>query len=279
MNDDFDADFNAGFDNEVLDKPTSTPVLEVDNETPPVDAVVTEPVATEPAVAAPAASKPKYAKVTEEQLAQIVAQAADHKRSLDTAFGKIGSLQQMIDTLKAGTVAGAQVEISAEDFAELKEEYPELTALTVKGMNKALSKMRGTGAAVAPAQLEQIVQQRLDAETPKIRQAVEQSFELKLLSRSHNDWKDVVESPEYISWLAKQPETVRKAAAESWDSQVTIPIISSFKESRKAAKAQTTQAASTRQQRLEAGVNPRGTGGHAPGPTEDDDFHAGFNSG
>lgn len=272
MSDDFDADFNAGFDNDDA-IPTAAPVAEVDTK-----AQVADPAVAKPAVAEPAeVVKPKYARVTEEQLTHIMAQAAEHKRSLDTAFGKIGSLQQVIDGLKASTVAGEQVAISAEDFAELKEEYPELTEMTVKGMNKALSKMRGTGAAVAPAQLEQLVQERLAAETPKITQALEQSFELKLLGRSHNDWKDVVKSPEYSAWLAKQPETVRKAATESWDSTVTIPIISSFKESRKAAAAKATQVVDTRQRRLDAGINPRGTGGHAPGPTEDDDFHAGFN--
>ena len=280
MSDDFDADFNAGFDTEEADAtPTKPPEANADDDTQaaaPVVAAVAEPVVAEPVAVAP---KPKYAKVTEEQLASIVAQAADSQRKFDQAFGKIGGLQQMIDALKSSTVAGEQVAISAEDFAELKAEYPELTELTVKGMNKALGKMKGTGAAVGPAQLEQLVQQRLAAETPKITQAIEQSVELRLLKRSHGDWKEVVASPEYNTWLAKQPETVRTAATTSWDSDITIPIISSFKESRKADKAQTTQAVSTRQQRLEAGINPRGTGGHAPGPTEDDDFHAGFNSG
>lgn len=279
MSDEFDADFNAGFTGEevVTTKPTDAPAEEVNQESPGAESVVEQTGVPAPEPAAVAAPKPKYAKITEEQLSQILAQSDENKRKFDQAFGKLGGMQQMIEQLRSSTAAGAPVEISAEDFAELKLEYPELTELTVKGMNKALSKMRGTGAP-DPVQLEQLVQQRLEAETPRITEEIEKKVELKLLARSHSDWKDVVNSQDFKTWLEKQPENVRKAAAESWDSNVTIPIIGSFKESRKAAAAKTTQAVNSRQQRLQASVNPRGEGGVPSKPSDDDEFYAGFNS-
>ncbi len=288
-NDDFDADFNAGFGSADTGKPTTTPEQVAEDVTQaavaadPVatDPAKVDPVAAEPAAAAPApvGAKPKFAKITEEQLARLVAKAdevdglkTEHKRLLDSAFGKIGGMQQIIDQLKANTAAGMQIELTAE----MKEAYPELSELLSKG------KIKGTGteaavAAADPAHVQQLVEQGM----AKARQEIEQASELKRLSRKHSDWKTVVSSPEYQAWLKMQPVKVQEDAATSWDSEVTIPIIGAFKESRKPAPAKEpvkADATSTRQQRLDAAVNPRGTGGHSSGPTEDDDFHAGFNS-
>lgn len=279
--DDFDADFSAGFSDDAPTKSTPTPTEGAQDETG--EAVVTEgeTEADGAAVAEPAA-EPVYAKITQADYDKLLAAAnevgtvkAEHKRLLDSAFGKIGGMQELFNQLKAATAPGAAVTVSEDDFADLAEEYPELAKLQVKGMNALLSKMKPTGTPVAQAPVaatpaidpEQVIQQA--------EQRVEQKLELKRFARKHPDWQDVVNGQEFKDWITKQPADVLKGYQESWDSDVTIPILDSFKASRKAPAS---PAASTRQQRLSSAVPPRGTGGHAPKPTEDDDFLAGFNS-
>lgn len=282
--DDFDADFSAGFSDDAP-KPTATPAPGAEDKTGEEVA----PGGVEGEQAAPAA-EPVYAKITQADYDKLLAQVgevpaikAENKRLFDTAFGKMGGMQQLIEQLKSSTAAGSAVTVSEEDFAELAAEYPELAKLQVKSLNAALAKMKATGtgeaaaAAVSPpppqidaAKIEQTVEQR-----------IEQKLELKRFARKHPDWSEVVNGAEFKAWIAAQPADVQKGYQESWDSDVTIPILDSFKAARKPAKADVsdTSAVSTRQQRLSSAVTPRGSGGHGQQQaSEDDEFLAGFNS-
>ena len=275
---DFDADFNAGFSDDAP-QPTATPAPGAEDKTGEEVA----PVDVSGAQDAPPA-EPVYAKITQAEYEKLLAQVsevptirAEHKQLIDTAFGKLGGMQRLVDQLKASTTAGAAVTVNEEDFAELKEAYPELAELQIKGLNAALAKMKATGTGEADAkpqfdaaQIEQSVEQR-----------VEQKLELKRFARKHPDWKDVVNGAEFKAWIAGQPADVQKGYQESWDSDVTIPILDSFKASRKPAKQDVPDASavSTRQQRLSSAVPPRGTGGHGQQqPSDDDEFLSGFNS-
>lgn len=285
--DDFDADFSAGFNDDGPTQSTATPAEGTQDDTG--QEVITEAgkgAEGEAAIAEPAA-EPVYAKITQADYDKLLATAnevgtlkTEHKRLLDTAFGKIGGMQQLVDQLKAATAPGAAVTVSEEDFAELAAEYPELAKLQVKGMNALLSKMKATGTgepAAASAQAapavdpEKVIQQA--------EQRIEQKLELKRFARKHPDWQEVVNGAEFKAWIATQPTEVQKGYAESWDSDVTIPILDSFKASKKApGPAPEVPAVTTRQQRLTSAVPPRGTGGHAAKASEDDEFLAGFNS-
>lgn len=279
--DDFDADFSAGFSDDAPTKSTATPAEGAQNDTGEEE-VVTDSEAGSEASAEPAA-EPVYAKITQADYDKLLAAAnevgslkAENTRNLDKAFGKIGQMQQLVDQLKAATAPGTAVTVSEEDFAELAAEYPELAKLQVKGMNALLSKMKatGTGEQAAPAP---VATPAVDPERAiqQAEQRIEQKLELKRFARKHPDWQAVVNGQEFKDWITKQPADVQKGYQESWDSDVTIPILDGFKASQKATA---NPAVSTRQQRLSSAVTPRGTGGHAPKPTEDDDFLAGFNS-
>lgn len=278
--DDFDADFSAGF-NDDAPKPTATPDTGAEDKT---GEEVVIPDDSGEAKATPPAETPEYVQLTKadhEKLLALVGEVpaikAENKRLFDTAFGKLGGMQQLVEQLKTSTAAGAAVTVTKEDFAELAEAYPELAELQLKGLNAALSKMKavGTGGAEAPPPIDTA------GIATSVEQRVEQKLELKRFARKHPDWKEVVDSADFKAWIAAQPADVQKGYQESWDSDVTIPILDSFKATRKPAKqdAPDTSAVSTRQQRLSSAVPPRGTGGHGQQqPSEDDEFLSGFNS-
>ena len=111
--------------------------------------------------------------------------------------------------------------------------------------------------------------------------AVEQKFELRLLSKDHPDWKQIDADPAFAQWVAAQPDEFKQTlaqASQSYDSAVVSNAMTMFKQSRKAAPApRRTDPATAWKSRTEAAVTPRGTGGTAAGDSTDP-FLSGFNS-
>ena len=259
-----DSAFESGFEEDV-----PTPLV---NEEPP------GPAAQE------ATPPPEYVQITKDQFAALQAQAeelkAAQKHLQDSTFGRIGSLKQALDQMAAQYAAqnqsGSVAQVSDEDLVELREEYPDLAENLVKGLNKVLSKAR-----VAPAQaefnqaqLDALLQERL---APVVEQAtvkVSQTLETKALTLAQSDWKEVVSSDDFKGWLAKQPSELAQKFYDSWDSGFLSNTIADFKKTK--VLAPTADPAETRRRRLEAAVQPKGVGGHATGPTDDDQFMAGF---
>ena len=246
-----------------------------------------EPAKTEEKTPEPTATpaeevKPevKYAQITEDDLAALRAKVAtidDLKATLEksngTAFGKIGGIERVLKELQAG---GQSIgELSPDDFAELKESFPELADMTAKGLNRALAKLKGNPApAIDQTKVDELVQQGV-AKTLEQRQAQEQVEADKALTAEHADWREVKEKPEFKTWLQTQPQRVQKTYAKTWDADFLADVFTAFKAVKPAAPK---PADNTRKDRLAAAVNPRGTGGHAPAPSDDDDFNAGFNA-
>lgn len=134
------SEMSAGFDAEAATAAATEPVQPEAKEDPK----------PEPAPAAPVAEGPKYVQITEEQYARLNAVAdetASLKQQMSEAFGTMGNLQQVMNRLQSATPAGASVDISVEDFAELAEDFPELAGHTRKGLEKILKRLnvRGTG--------------------------------------------------------------------------------------------------------------------------------------
>lgn len=228
---------------------------------------------------------PKYVQITEDEFKDLRTKAAlaeelktTSEKSFGTAFGKIGGLERVINELKAQPNLG---ELSKDDFSELKDAFPELAEMTVAGLNRALGKLKGApGASVDPAKVNDLVQQGIALKLQE-RELQQQKDAVAALDTDHADWREVKAKPEFKAWIEKQPQRVQKTYAKTWDADFLSDVFTSFKEAAKTAAAPTPPAppATTRKDRLAAAVNPRGTGGHAPGPSEDDDFLAGFNQG
>lgn len=212
---------------------------------------------------------PKYAQITEEQWADYTARAAkidEIKATLDkvsgTAFGKIGGIERTLQQLQGSGVG----DVSAEDFAKLREEFPDLAEMVVEGLNSALK--RAPKGAPDMSEFEAKFDHRLQAE----RTAIEQGLEIKHLTRQHKDWKTVVASTEFQAFTQSKPAEWRDQFNSTWDGDFVADAINEFK------KAAAAASADTRRGRIEAAVTPRGTGGHAPA-SDDDAFNAGFRSG
>jgi len=274
-----DEDFDAGF-TDAPAPPTETPEKQDGQD---------ETSAAAAPAAAPAA--PEYVQITKEEFEGLKASAAAVEelrttltQNSDKAFGKIGGIERLIRELQNTTPAGEAVELSEEDMAEFAAEYPELATMQRTVFNKALSKIKlrgtGTGEAFDPAKLEEMVAPRIDTALKGVDDRVEYLVESRLLSREHPDWREVVDAGKpdsknaYRTWLATQPAEYQKLVNSTFDSSVISEALTKFKAAEK-AKA----TASQRQSRIDAAVTPRGVGGHAAAPSEDDDFNEGFRSG
>ncbi len=260
-------EFDAGF----LNAPATL------TETPELDDVNNAPVGT-----------PKMAQITEEQFNNLQRQLSEigetTNKKFDTAFGKMGGIERVMNQLQSSTPSGEQVNISTEDFAELASEYPEIAQYQIAGLNKVLSKLKGTGQA-APAfdqaALDQMVEQRLGS----VKKEMTQEFEAKSLNYMREDWKTIVGVPdsnnvipdtEFRKWLGKQDSQYQHDVNNAWDAGVIHNAIRKFEGSTQGVQ---NNHRSDRQRQLQAAANtPRSSGGHPSGPSEDDEFDAGFRS-
>lgn len=271
-----EADFEAGFSGTEV-KATETPA---NTETPAAGKEQQAEQSEQQQVATP--SEPETVQITREQFEKLT-KAADMVDSLskgqDKVFGKLGAFEQMLANLQANTPSGQQIEVSEADFEELAKEFPDLAALQIKGLNKVLGKMRGTGGqSVDPKQIETVVQER-------IAQAVgEQRANMidEVLSDRHADWKELRDNnpADYQEWLASLPEADRNAYKSSNNPFFVAKKLDEFKayRAKRAAPGKTeTPVTATRKEIIQAAVAPRGTGGQPPAKTGDDDFEAGFN--
>ncbi len=263
--DDNNADFNAGLTGT---EPTATPA-------PPPGPT---PAPTPEPTPAPTEA-PKYVQVTEddwkslnERAAKIDEISATVEKRLDQAFGKVGGIERIVKELQTKTPEGVAVQLDEADFDELKNEFPEIAALQIKGLNKVLSKFKGTA---DPAEIEKAVNQRLE----KIQGDLAEST----LDVVFDGWKDEVKTPKFHAWMKDQAPDV-KALAASANFTDAAKLLRLYEKAKNAAPtpapaptpSPTPAPPSARQRQIAAAVPPKGDGGTPPGPNEDDDFTAGL---
>jgi len=259
--------FAAGFADDVTPPPAETPA---------------EPPAEAPAPAEPPAA-PKYAQITEDEYKALVERAAqideikaDTTKKLDTAFGKLGDLNRVIAGLQQNTPTGQAIEVSEQDFSELLEQYPEMTALQIQGLNRVLSKFKGTGG-IPSEQVGALVDQRVKETIGDVSQIVEATVSERLLKKEFGDWRSIVGAPddsknEFRQWLKSLPAQRQSELNTTYDSDVISSAIRDFQAAKK--KADEIQE---RKSRLAAAVTPRSAPGNAS--PIDDDESAGFKAG
>lgn len=260
-NEDHDADFEAGFNLARGDE--SEPVTE-----PAVEAA--EPEVKE--ATAPAEEEPVVLNQSEVKALLTRLDEIDRlKRSQDQAFGRLGSLQDVVNKLQSSGAAGGSIELTDEDVAELSD-FPELQGTMRSVLQKTLSKVR-PGVAQStfdPAPL-QVEIQKLREE----READARKYEAKLLSTHHRDWREVTAGDSFRVWLAAQPDEYRNRINNSWDAEEIGEALSAYKS--QAAKTVVTKQKKT--DRLAAAVTP--TGVRSPDTSamnENDAFEQGFRS-
>ncbi len=262
------ADFDAGGVKE-----TSTGKAAV-VEAPAKPEVIPAPV-VEPAPA----PKPKYARITEEELAELRTKAASHESQFAKAFGTIGNLQKTLNELRAAKPQEPKVEVSDEAFAEMAKDFPELTTHIRKAIEATLKGAGSTQSAVDPEQMKKLVAQHV----------VE--HETEALEDAYPDWRTIVgavdatkEQPDpgnaFRKWLSTKDDAYQARINSTLSAAVLSRAISQFKaDTKESPKPAPDLKAMARAARVADAVQPRGDGGHPTSHnTAEDEFAAGFAS-
>lgn len=58
----------------------------------------------------------------------------------------------------------------------------------------------------------------------------------QLLTLSHSNWQELIQTEEYQAWFFQLPSDTQAALANTWDSDLTIKAISAFKDWKKSRK-------------------------------------------
>lgn len=253
--------FAAGFDDDE------------DKQTPP-PAAESQPPAVEPPKEEPAAEPPKYAQITEDQFNDLMAKVSqidEGKRQIDTLSGHLGGMKQVVEGLKQ-----QRKSLSAGQLKRVAAEFPELA----EALQSDLSELAG-GSGVDTAEIDKRVESVVESRVAA--KAVE--FETKILRFYHRDWDKVVVSQDFLTWKGQLPEAERTKLDNSNDGEYIADKLTEFKAAKAAKDKADAEAAAKakssdkRQQRLEAAVPPRGSGGHTPSKSGvPSDFQAGWDS-
>jgi hypothetical protein len=219
------------------------------------------------------APAPKYAQITEDQLNDLMAKAArvdeinaTMEKQFGTAFGKMGGMERVLKEMQSGQ----SVEVTAEDFSGIAEEFGQEYAETqAKDMNKLLAKFRG-GASIDPAAIDKMVSDRVAAQTEAMR------IDVALDSVVDGNWRDERNSEAFKAWESTQPDDV-KQLADSDRLADAKKMLRLFVESKNKPALKPTE--STRTKQLQAAIAPKGVGGNPPPQPKENNFAAGFNTG
>lgn len=220
----FAAGFNRIRNNEaqVAEEPV---VIEQPQETPTPSPEVTPP--------------PKlFGGLTEEQLTEKLARVDVLEQTLTNRFrevgGQFGRLKQMIDGIQASTPQGEPVELTAEDLADLKGEYPELAGLVAKDLNAVLKKIgsRGTGGTLQYDQeaMQAVVNEQVGYVAQNLQQQFDQRMAITVLDLKHPDRMEIQKTPEFAEWLRVKGDEFANNLQSTWDTEFVASGLSEFKD-------------------------------------------------
>lgn len=300
-----DAAFEAAFNNARGDTPNAEGTLEHGaNGQPLVKEVETgqddaskkaasdeaEAQAAAQAQAAAEAEENAPATVTKSELAalravagQVTALQDELKRTSDATAGRIGSLYQTLDTVKAQAKQG--IKPTLNQLKRLSGEFPELAILLTQDLEEAF----GTGNAtqVAEAGHQEDTEGKASGEAPGAAPVVDpfadprvqktlREKEMAIVDEAHPDWRDLNATPEFNEWRSALPQAAQQLLSSTWDSKVMKDAFTDFKSwnSKRTAAA---DANKQRGKRLENAV-PATTGATSGANAVDEDaaFLSGF---
>lgn len=198
----------------------------------------------------------------------------------DTAFGKIGHLEQQIRQLAAQTQEHSaqrpNQQLTKDSFSKLAA-YMEDEDFAA-ALAEDLSALQLGGSAPAPQidwdAINQSIDQRIlhiSSQFDTATDANNKEFEKKLLTIQHPDWKDIIAGDEYGAWKATLSPEAQETLDNSWDGTLLGNAFTKFKDWRN-KKAENAQK---KQQRLENAITP-GRGGSGANQSANDDFNQGL---
>lgn len=206
--------------------------------------------------------EPQEQPLTRAELRAIEDRAAKLEEQLskvhDKAFGKIGELQQRIETLRTKTTG-----LSPKAKERLSEEFPELAEMLFDSGESTAQ------ADPEPPRRDQSLEilERVKAEREQERKEMEK----RLLRRDHPDWETVVASDGFRGWVSKLPPQEQQELANSWDADFISQKLAAFKDAEQSRKATAEKTAGSKNKRLESAIVPRGAGRGTQGYSVDEE--------
>lgn len=299
-----DAEFAAGFAVARGDAPTVEPAA-VTEEVLPEPEVEPQPAAAEEEAAPAAQAEPAPAPEDDEnapvavsrkdfsrlmELANTVPTLQEELRTTrDKTAGRLGSIQQALDAVKAQ--AGAGKAFSAPQFKRLREEFGEdLADILAQELGEAFAQPAPAAPAAeaapvdanasgdapgAEATYDPFADPRVQERLQQQEEAVRNSH-LAVVSARHPDWIDLRATPDFAEWRNNLPAPAQELLAKTWDSSVLTDAIADFKGWRDKRNA-SASASKQRDNRLENAIpatTGRATGAHVV--DEDAEFAKGF---
>lgn len=206
-------------------------------------------------------------------------------RKIDSAFGKIGSTEQMLRKIQETTPRGEVPKITREDLGEFGENYEYMSEDMLKVFNTVLAKAHGAG---APAgDFSSLVQQNLQDAMPTMRQQIRdqitREIQMEAVLEKHPDAEKLFGTKELLDFMGTLPEAEQKALNDpviGWKAKTVLPFLDKFKAHKAPpAPAPANVTSITRKAALKAAVNPQSSAGAPQAKGEVDEFLAGYNSG
>jgi hypothetical protein len=206
-----------------------------------------------------------------QKLASIDQIQAKYEQDISKVFGKFGEINRHLQQAGPGR-------LNKLSLKKLREEYPDVAELLESDLSESIG---GPGPGFDPSDLDQRLQTHSQTMASEI-QRIQDRFEARLLAFKHPDfntlfdgennrWKDL-EAKEWLETVAD--EETKRNFLTSRDANWLSDKLDKFKEWKKQKYAAKTSS----NKRLERAVGPSTTNAKAPGPSDYDEFVAGFKS-
>lgn len=188
-----------------------------------------------------------------------VSQIPQLVQTVKTAEGRVAAMQRELDVAKQAAKAvgnaptNAQIAAakqSTEKWDLLKEEFPEWADATAEYVAATLAGFSPQQVQqLDPAEVEKLIEQRLERERVQMAQAVEEAK----VEAKYEDWREIVKTDDFTNWFSAQTAEVQ-ALAQSTKGRDAVRMLDLFH------KAKETPASAVQQERaakLAAAVNKK----------------------
>lgn len=203
-----------------------------------------------------------------QKLASIDHLQQKYEQDISKVFGKFGEINRHLQQAGPGS-------LNKLSLKKLREEYPDVAELLESDLSESIGK---PGPGFDPSELDQ----RFQTYSQTFEQKIRDLFEIRLLAFKHPDFNTLFdgENSRWLDldakeWLEKEAdEETKRDFLSSRDAAWLSAKLDAFKDWKKKKYA----AKETSTKRLERAVAPTTTNARAPGPSDYDEFVAGFKS-
>lgn len=195
-------------------------------------------------------------------LNEIPSMKESYRKQIDNLAGNYGKLNVAFQKLQQETPTGESVEMTDEDMAELKAEWPEFAAMTKNALNKVLGRLKLKGTSQQSQTPEEFTSLAKKAANEVVSEE-RIKMHTEILHGLRPGWEKVIGLPdaegkapetEYRKWLVAQPDEYQTKISNSNNAFEIGASIDAFNQ----AKAASSKKQEQNKQRLANAVQPEG---------------------